>query len=84
MKVRIALSAALARCSLGGDTLEVDFVFGKGVFECLGTFVVQDVEGGRVTLFKEKLVGGLPSITDAGGLAVRDGNSVDRVSVVCK
>jgi hypothetical protein len=64
------------------NSLELDVVFLKGVFESLGTFVVENVKGGRVTMAEEKVVGRFPGVANAGGLAVGDSDGVDRVSVV--
>jgi hypothetical protein len=67
---------------LRGNTLELDLVLREGVFEILRTFIVENMEIGRMALAQKQLVSGLPSIADAGGLPIRNGNSVNRVSVL--
>jgi hypothetical protein len=66
-----------------GNSLELDLIFCEGVFEIFRTFVVENMEIRRMALAQKQLVSGLPSIADAGGLPIRNGNSVNtRVSVL--
>jgi hypothetical protein len=66
----------------GGNSLELNAVFLKGVFERLGTFIVENVKVGRVTVSEKKLVGRFPGVANAGGLAVGDSDSMNGVSVI--
>lgn len=64
------------------NTLELDFVLGKGIFEVLGTLVVENVEIGRMAVVNKKFVGLLPGIANAGGLANWNGNGVNGIGVL--
>ncbi len=64
------------------DTLKGYLVADEGVFEILGTFIVQDVQVDWMALNTKFFVDGFPGITNAGCLPVGKSNSVDRVGVL--
>ena len=65
-----------------GNTLELDLILRESIFEILGTFVVKNMQIGGMAMAQKQLVSGLPSIADAGGLPIRNGDSVNGVSVL--
>ena len=65
-----------------GNTLELDLILCESVFEILGTFVVENMQIGGMAMAQKQLVSGLPSIADAGGLPIRNGDGVNGVSVL--
>lgn len=64
-----------------GNTLKLDLVLEKSVFQVLRAFVVQNVEVGWVTLVQESSVGLFPGIADAGSLSVGNGDSMNGIGV---
>ena len=66
----------------GGNTLILDLILSKGVFEILGTFVVKDVKIGWVTLVQEDAMGLLPCIANTGGFAIWNGHGMDGICVL--
>ena len=67
---------------LGWHALKGDIVFLEGIFESLRTFVVKNVELGSMTSGEETFVGRFPGIADASGLAIGNGNGVNRIGVM--
>ena len=65
-----------------GNTLKLDFVLRKGVFEILGTFVVENVQVRGMTLAHKQLVSGFPSFANTSGLPIRNSDGVNGVSVL--
>jgi hypothetical protein len=64
------------------NTLKLDVILGKGIFQILGAFVVQDVQIGRMTLTSEQQVRLFPGIANASSFAIWDGNRVDGICVL--
>lgn len=67
---------------LGWHALKGDIVFLEGIFESLRTFVVKNVELGSMTSGEETFVGQFPGIADASGLAIGNGDGVNRIGVM--
>lgn len=65
-----------------GNTLEGDVVLGEGSFEFLGTFVVEDMQVRWMALLDKFQMGGLPSSTDTGSLAIGNGNGMNGVGIL--
>ena len=65
-----------------GNPLELDLILCESIFEILGTFVIENMQIRGMTVAQKQLVSGLPSISDAGGLPIRNGDSVNGVSVL--
>jgi hypothetical protein len=63
-------------------SLKRDIVLGEGVLQILRTFVVEDVEIGRMSLLKQLDMCCLPSMTNAGSLSVRNCDGMNRVSIM--
>ena len=64
------------------DTLEVYVVLGESIFEVVGALIVEDMKLGRMALAYEKFMSLFPGMMNAGGFAIWDGNSMDRVCVM--
>ena len=65
-----------------GNTLKLDFILRKCIFEILGTFVVENMQVRGMGLAHKQLVSGLPSLADTSGLPSRNGNGVNGVGVL--
>lgn len=66
----------------GGYALKGDVVFRKGIFDFVGAFIVKNVKIGRMTVLNEFFVNRLPSIANAGSLAIGNGDSMNGVGIV--
>ena len=65
-----------------GNTPELDVILGESILEVLRTFVVEDVEVGRVVVVHEEFVCLFPYIANARSLAIGSGNGVNRIDVL--
>ena len=52
------------------NTLKLDVILGKSIFQILGAFVVQDVQIGRMTLTSEQQMRLFPGVANASSFAV--------------
>ena len=64
------------------NTLELDVILGESILEVLKTFVVEDVEIGRMVVAHEEFVCLFPCIANAHSLAIGSGNGVNRIGVL--
>ena len=64
------------------DSLEIDCVFCKRIFQILGAFVVEYVQVGWMTLSDEYLVCLFPRVADASSLTIGDGLCMDRIGIL--
>ena len=71
-------------CSMffGRHSLEGNVVLGKGIFQFVGAFVVENMESWSMALSNEDFVGLLPGIADAGGLTIGKRLGMDGVGVL--
>ena len=65
-----------------GHPLETNLVFQERVFQILGTFVVQNMECGCVTMIAKEFEGVFPGSADTGAGSILDGDSVNRVRIL--
>ena len=61
---------SITSVTVGGNTLEVDVVFGERCFNFRRTLVVDDVEFGCVSVGVEEFVGFEPSVADGAAKSV--------------